>query len=297
MEKYWIPKERDSLEYEVRIAKFLIYAEENYKNPKKIPFPCCKCVNFKKFPVKVIRGHMYENSFSLGYIDWIWHRSKAGRSSVGSTLPPHEEEQNADAFKVALEPASEAMDAGASQAVVVWEATFRNPGGNSGGDDYDKDSHDFKRFVTDAQQPLFEGSDCTKLDLVLKLYNWKARFGVSDSAFSDLLSTVDSFLPQDNALSHNAYEAKKTLSNLGLDYTKFHVCSNECVLYMSVNETASECPKCKLSHWKMFKSSAIAELLTWNSNQRIRDRQMGHPADSPSSRNIDYRWPAFESEP
>nr|XP_017229022.1 PREDICTED: uncharacterized protein LOC108204204 [Daucus carota subsp. sativus] len=160
---------------------------------------------------------------------------------------------------------------------------------------------------------------------MLKLQNWKARYGVSDSAFNDLLSTVGSFLPQDNTLPVNSYEAKKTLSNLGLEYTKFHACPNECVLYRGVYETASECPKCKLSRWKvgkdgrerykvpakvmwyfpviprfkrMFKSSSTAELLTWHStNQRIQDGQMRHPADSPSWRNIDYRWPAFGSEP
>ena len=49
---------------------------------------------------------------------------------------------------------------------------------------------------------------------------------------------------------------------------------------------------------RMFKSSSTAELLTWHStNQRIQDGQMRHPADSPSWRNIDYRWPAFGSEP
>ncbi|XP_017248523.2 uncharacterized protein LOC108219537 [Daucus carota subsp. sativus] len=160
---------------------------------------------------------------------------------------------------------------------------------------------------------------------MLKLQNWKARYGVSDSAFNDLLSTVGSFLPQDNTLPVNSYEAKKTLSNLGLEYTKFHACPNECVLYRGVYETTLECPKCKLSRWKvgkdgrerykvlakvmwyfpviprfkrMFKSSSTAELLTWHStNQRIQDGQMRHPADSPSWRNIDYRWPAFGSEP
>ncbi|KAL8145506.1 hypothetical protein AgCh_003604 [Apium graveolens] len=171
----------------------------------------------------------------------IWHRSKTSRSSVGSTLPPHEEEHNAYAFKSTFEApsevasASEAADPGGSQATVVCEAAYRNPGGKSGGDDYDKESHDFKR---------------------------------------------------------------------------------------GVNETASECPKCKLSRWKVdkdgrekckiqekvmwyfsiilrlngcLKSSLTTELLTWQSNQRIHDGQMHHLADSPSWRNIDYRWPDFGS--
>ena len=86
MDKDWISKERDSLEYEIGVEKFLIYAEENCEDPKKIPCPCSHCVNFKKHAVKIIRGHLYENGFSLGYLDWIWHGAKTGpRSSVGST--------------------------------------------------------------------------------------------------------------------------------------------------------------------------------------------------------------------
>nr|XP_017233077.1 PREDICTED: uncharacterized protein LOC108207129 [Daucus carota subsp. sativus] len=159
---------------------------------------------------------------------------------------------------------------------------------------------------------------------MLKLHNWRARFGISDNAFTDLLSSVGSLLPEDHVLPVNAYEAKKTLSNLGLEYIKFHACPNECVLYRGVNESASECPKCSLSRWKlgkdgkarvnipakvmwyfpiiprfkrMFKSASTAKLLTWHSDKRIQDGQMRHPADSPSWRNVDYRWPTFGNEP
>ena len=117
---------------------------------------------------------------------------------------------------------------------------------------------------------------------------------------------------------------KKTLSNLGLEYSKFHACPNECILYRGVNENASKCPKCTSSRWKlgkdgqprvnipakvlwyftivprfkrMFKSASTAQLLTWYSNRRIEDGQMRHPADSPSWRSVDYRWPDFGNEP
>ncbi|KAL8135328.1 hypothetical protein AgCh_010117 [Apium graveolens] len=87
--------------------------------------------------------------------------------------------------------------------------------------DYDEEVHEFKRFVADAEQPLFEGSDYTKLESMLKLHNWKSKFGISDAAFTELLSSVSSFLPTGHVLSVNAYEAKKNLSDLGLDYIKF----------------------------------------------------------------------------
>ncbi|XP_074356181.1 uncharacterized protein LOC141695871 [Apium graveolens] len=299
MDKSWIFKDRDSLEYEIGVESFLIFAEENSKDPKNITYPCGRCGNFRKYNVKVIRGHLYEKGFSLGYTDWIWHgetSSKSVRSSAGSTFLP--KEQNAQ-----------------SETIDVCEAAYNSN---------DHDSYDFNRFVADAEQPLYKGSECTKLESMLKIHNWKSRFGISDSAFTDLFTSVGSFLPQDHVLPVNAYEAKKTLSDLGLEYIKFHACPNNCILYRGINLNASECPKCRLSRWKvakdgklrvnslakvmwyfpiipsfkrMYKSPNTAEQLIWHSKQRSNDGQMRHPADSPSWRNIDYRWPSFASDP
>ncbi|XP_074374481.1 uncharacterized protein LOC141714884 [Apium graveolens] len=210
----------------------------------------------------------------------------------------------------------------ASQVGDIGEAAYNNRGNL--GDDCDKDSEEFKRFLADAEQPLFECSDSSKLDSMLKLHNWKARFGISESAFTYLLSSVGSLLPKDHVLPSNAYTAKKTLSDLGLEYIKIHACLNECILYRGVNSDFVECPKCHISRWKlgkdgkvrvnvpakvmwyfpiiprfkwMFKLNSTVELLTWHANQRIQEGQMRHPADSPSWRNVDYKWPEFGNEP
>ncbi|XP_074324039.1 uncharacterized protein LOC141660961 [Apium graveolens] len=274
MDKSWISKDRDSLEFEIGVEEFLIFAEKNCKDPKRIPCPCGRCVNFKKFSTKIIRGHIYDHGFSLGYADWIWHEEKSTRitrSSIGSTRPASD--QPIEHFV-------------ASETVEVCEAAF-----NSG--NYDKDSYNFQRFVVDAEQPLFEGSECTKLESMLKLHNWKARFCISDTAFTELLSSVGSILPKDNVLPPNAYEAKKTLSDLGLVYIKIHSCPNDCILYRDVHSDASQCPHCKLSRWKVRKNGQLRVNVP---AKRINDDKMRHPTDSPSWRNIDYRWPAFGSE-
>ena len=233
MDKSWIREDRDSLQYEIGVENFLIFAEGNAKNPKKIPCPCGRCVNFKKLPVKTIRGHLYEHGFSLGYVEWIWHgeeSSKGSKSSVG-TSPALKQTHTLETNE-------------------IYETAY-----NDG--DYDNESFEFKRFVADAEQPLFEGSDFTKLESMLKLHNWKARFGISDSAFTDLLGSVGSILPKDHVLPSNSYEAKKTLSNLGLEYKKFHACPNDCVLYRGAYSEATECPNCHLSRWKIAKDGRV----------------------------------------
>ena len=90
MDKSWIKADRDSLQYEIGVENFLIFAEDNAKNPKKIRCPCARCVNFKKFPVDIIRGHLYDSGFSLGYFEWIWHGEEVCNSTklaVGSSSP------------------------------------------------------------------------------------------------------------------------------------------------------------------------------------------------------------------
>ncbi|XP_074350007.1 uncharacterized protein LOC141689566 [Apium graveolens] len=294
--------DRDALQYEIGVENFFIFAEENAKNPKKIPYPYARCINFKKFTVKIIRDHLYESGFSLGYLDWIWHRegvASSTKSSVGSTCPAKKPT-----------PPSETYN--------VCQATYNDD------EDWDNESDDFKRYVVDAEQPLFEGNECTKLESVLKLHNWKASFRVSDKAFTDLLESAGSFLPKDHVLSGSMYEAKKTLTDLGLEYVKIHACPNDCVLYRGpAAESLSECPKCHLSRWKigkdgkvrvnvpakvmwyfpiiprfkrLFKSAATAKLMSWHAENRSKDGKMRHPSDSPTWRNIDCRWPEFGSE-
>ncbi|XP_074336070.1 uncharacterized protein LOC141673238 [Apium graveolens] len=226
----------------------------------------------------------------------VWEKCVETRSSAGSTYPPPPVPDNF----------------AGTQIKKVCDAAY-------GTGDYDEEAHEFKRFVADAEQPLFEGSDCTKLESMLKLHNWKLRFGISDAAFTELLSSVGSFLPTGHVLPVNAYEAKKNLSDLGLDYIKFH----DCILYKGIYSESSKCPKCNLSRWKLgkdgrvrtnipakvvwyfsiiprfkrlYKSASTAEMMTWHSDHRIQDGLMRHPADSPSWRNVDHRWPSFGSE-
>ncbi|XP_074377319.1 uncharacterized protein LOC141718839 [Apium graveolens] len=288
MDKSWIKADKDSLQYEIGIENFLIFAEENAKNPKKISCPCARCVNFKKFTIKIIRGHLYESGVA-----------SSTKSSVGSTCPAKKPTPSLETYN-------------------VCQATYNDD------EDWDNESDDFKRYVADVEQPLFEGSECTKLESVLKLHNWKARFGVSDKAFTDLLESVGSFLPKEHVLPGSMYEAKKTLTDLGLEYVKIHAFLNDCVLYMGpAAESLFECTKCHLSRWKigkdgkvrvnvpakvmwyfsiiprfkrLFKSAATAKLMSWHAENRSKDGKMRHPSDYPAWRNVDGRWPEFRSK-
>ncbi|KAL6276912.1 hypothetical protein ACE6H2_020513 [Prunus campanulata] len=120
------------------------------------------------------------------------------------------------------------------------------------------------------------------------------------------------------------YEAKKTLSALGMSYEKIHACSNDCILYRKEYENATNCPTCGISRWKetkdgflkegvaakvvwyfppiprfkrMFQSHKTAKSLTWHAARKSVDGYMSHPADSPSWKLVDEKWPDFGNEP
>ncbi|KAL6279600.1 hypothetical protein ACE6H2_016481 [Prunus campanulata] len=132
------------------------------------------------------------------------------------------------------------------------------------------------------------------------------------------------FLPEGNTLPSSMYEAKKTLSALGMSYEKIHACSNDCILYRKEYENATNCPTCGISRWKetkdgflkegvaakvvwyfppiprfkrMFQSHKTAKSLTWHAARKSVDGYMSHPADSLSWKLVDEKWPDFGNEP
>ncbi|XP_073129612.1 uncharacterized protein [Henckelia pumila] len=192
-------------------------------------------------------------------------------------------------------------------------------------ENYTENPKAFVKFLEDAEKPLCNGCKrYTKLSALVKLYNTKARHGMSDALFSDLLTDFGDMLPDNHNLQSSTYDAKKTLSCLSLSHEKIHACSNDCILYRKQYKDCVSCPKCGLSRWKltkkniekkgvpakviwyfppiprfkrMYKSLETSKNLTWHKETTRVAGQLRHPSDSPSWRLVDHMWPNFESEP
>ncbi|KAA0043012.1 transposase [Cucumis melo var. makuwa] len=193
-------------------------------------------------------------------------------------------------------------------------------------DEFSEVPNTFDNMFDDAKKPLFPGCKrFTKLSALVRLYNLKVRFGWSNASFSKLLATISELLPENNKMLISMYEAKKTLTALGLSYQKIDACPNDCCLYRKDLADISRCPKCNISRWKtsknsneeikgiaakqlwyfpivprflrMFKNSEYVKHLCWHANDRKVDGVLRHPADTPSWRLVDHLWPDFGSEP
>ena len=75
--------------------------------------------------------------------------------------------------------------------------------------------------MKDAEKPIYPGCNkFTKLSVLLRLYNIKAKHGLSDTSITDTLSFMVELLPENNEMPLSFYEAKKTLRVLGMQYEK-----------------------------------------------------------------------------
>ncbi|CAL2259726.1 unnamed protein product [Prunus armeniaca] len=117
---------------------------------------------------------------------------------------------------------------------------------------FTENPEEFKKFVEEAEKPLYRGCyKHTKLSGLVKLYNLKARHGMTNNCFADILIEVGDLLPIGQELPLSMYKAKKTLNALELKYEKIHACSNDCILYSKKYHDLTSCPKCGLSRWKV----------------------------------------------
>nr|XP_017227781.1 PREDICTED: uncharacterized protein LOC108203380 [Daucus carota subsp. sativus] len=181
-------------------------------------------------------------------------------------------------------------------------------------------------FFESEHQPLYPGCEgYTKMKALVKLYNLKAQFEMSDTCFSEILLALQTMLPEGNTLPSSFGEAKKTLCSLGMEYEKIHACPNDCLLYRGErDEDETRCRICQASRWKLnknggelegvpakvlwyfpliprlrnlFKSAQTAKDLTWHHTERVKDDKIRHPADSKTWKDVDQKWPEFASDP
>ncbi|KAJ4718934.1 Transposon protein, putative, CACTA, En/Spm sub-class [Melia azedarach] len=303
MNKSWISCDRRSMEYDDGVTKFIEFAVKLSENSALLRCPCSKCRNLSFLSPNDVKYHLFRYGFDKTYKIWIWH----GEKNPSQTSEPVDDH---------IDTWSTSHDFGEN--IEMIHDAYKN---------YEGDPKGFKKLLEDAEKPLYPGcTKYTKMTALVRLYNLKGKYGWSDTSFGELLKLLADMLPNDNEIPTSMYEAKKTLSSLGLEYVKIHACPNDCILYRKEYESLSNCPSCGISRWKtksgfkncvrkgvpakvlwyfppiprfkrMFQSAQISKDLTWHVHERVNDGKLRHPADSPSWRLIDDKWPTFGSDP
>lgn len=298
-------KDRLSYEYIHGVADFLLFANPTKNEETCMRCPCEYCVNLCEFSQKEVRNHLFYHGIDKQYRRWVFHGEEI-LSAAPSNVDRNVHFNNGMETPDDVASTKHLLQAGLKQ--------------------YTGDPKEFEKLLNDAEKPLYEGcSKYTKLSMVVKLYNLKAKGGWSDKSFSELLRLFRDGLPEDNLLPSSMGNVKKMLSVYGMKYEKIHACPNDCILYRGdANKDRTTCPTCGVSRFKenkymtetckgvpakvmwyfppiprfrkMFQSEKTAKDLTWHANEREVDDKLRHPADSPAWKSIDAMWPEFGAD-
>lgn len=297
-DRNWMIDNRLSTTYLNGVEEFLAFAKTHMEDDV-IRCPCIRCGNHKSFSIKMVRTHLIANGIMTLYKTWYCHGEAISSSSFNRKHQHVEEE-----------------DVGDNMCDMI----------NDLEDHFVHKPDLFESMMNDAETPLFNGCKTfTKLSFLVKLFHLKASGGWTNSSFTGLLETLVKAFPKGNKVPSSMYEAKKTLSTLGMKYEKIHSCVNDCILYRKQYEELDECPVCKESRWKkgkkpsngvkgvpvkvlwyippiprfrrLFSSAEHAKNMVWHYEKRVNDGMFRHPADAAQWKSFDAEYPEFSAEP
>ncbi|XP_066160022.1 uncharacterized protein, partial [Oryza sativa Japonica Group] len=319
--------DRRSKEFIDGVHYFLRVAEAN-RQRGFICCPCNKCKNQKEYSAsRTIHFHLFESGFMPSYNCWTSH----GEQGVEMEEDEVEDDNIPDfAQYVGFEGNRTGEEEIAADGNDVADDLGQMLQDAREDCESEKEAHKLDKMLEDHRTSLYPGCEQghKKLDTTLELLQWKAKNGVSDKAFGDLLKLFKNILPGGNKLPETTYEAKKIVCPLGLEVHKIHACPNDCILYRGEEyENLEACPVCKALRYKirrddpgevdgqltkkripakvmwyfpiiprlrrLFRNKGNARMLRWHAEERQQDGMLRHPADGSQWRNIDRKFKEF----
>jgi hypothetical protein len=179
---------------------------------------------------------------------------------------------------------------------------------------------------------LYPGcKEATKISFIVRLFQIKCMFGLSNSALEAILHLFSLVLPKVHCIPNTLDKVRKVVRDLGLDYQKIDACVNDCMLFQKSYANLSKCPTCGESRWKvtndeeasgsastkkhspckilryfpviprlqrLYMMESTSSLMRWHKRDGlVSDEKMCHPADSRAWNHVDNLYPEFASVP
>jgi len=233
--------ERPSDDYIAGVEGFLKFAYREKKPDVKIRCPCHNCVNRMLQKKDTVYDHLLCNGMLRGYTIWGCHGETA--SYIAATKDSESQLPNLNNnMRQVLQEAFGYADHGLNTNEPDVACSCKaGP---------DADTQAFFDLLTDADQPLWEGCELSKLTFLVLLFHVKSINKWSNKSLDDLLGILQLALPNGANIPKTFAEARKIIAKLGLRYEKIHVCPNNCQLYRKDKKDHDFCSKCGASRWK-----------------------------------------------
>nr|AAM74279.1 Putative transposable element [Oryza sativa Japonica Group] len=281
MDRQWMYADWRYKEFIDGVHYFLRVAEAN-RHKGFICCPCNKCKNQKEYSAsRTIHFHLFESGFMPSYNCWTSH----GEQGVEMEEDEVEDDNISDFTQYA---GFEGNQTGERKGMLM---DAKEDCGS------EKGAHKLDKMLEDHRTSLYPCCEQghKKLDTTLEFLQWKAKNGISDKAFGDLLKLVKNILPEGNKLPETTYEAKKIVCPLRLEVQKIHACPNDCILYRDEEyENVEACPVCKALRYRIRRDDP-GEVDGQLTKKRIpaKDGMLRHPTDGSQWRNIDRKFKDF----
>lgn len=112
-------------------------------------------------------------------------------------------------------------------------------------------------------------------------------------------------------------EARKILTNIGMDYKQYHACPKDCILYRGRYQSLKRCPICDTPRYRddlqgatisckvlrhflvipqlqhLFHCKSLAQLMDWHAHHTSTNGMMRIPSDSPAWKHINKELKAL----
>ncbi|XP_025703763.1 uncharacterized protein [Arachis hypogaea] len=335
MDKTWILKPRDSIEYRQGLNMFLDFAFANASSDNMIKCTCPQC-GFQFIQTREdAYDHLLMKSFPAGYTLWLRHGEKPVEESSSCTPIVENPTPEVNPYiQMVHEAFNFTMPTGSEETTTADHVEDNDIELPYLYDGLSRDAQDFADLLADGAEELYPGcSKYSKLSFLVKLYHIKCMCGVSDKAMLMILDLLRDAFEQAQFPS-TLYEAKKTIRKLGIEYKKVDACSNDCMLYRGEDENATKCKQCGTSRWKqktrkgsvtklkilvrkngkplpektlryfpliprlqrLFMCSKTSSDMLWHKEADNNDGYLRHPRDAEAWKDFDAKYPDFSND-
>ena len=204
--------------------------------------PCVKCRCMKILSPSKVRDHLYRVGFQPNY--WVW-------TNHGEVMPKVHSSFESDHTSQPME--YEDQFVAVNQMVYNAFRTFGNAldtnlnVSSEALNEEELPNEECQRFynmLIDANQPIYEGCDESKLSIAIKLLRGRSNWHIPQLGIDYFSQIIMNVCPVKNVIPENYYQAEKLVSKLGLKANKIDCCRDGCMLFYKEDNNLNKCKFC-----------------------------------------------------
>ncbi|CAM8892652.1 unnamed protein product [Rhodiola kirilowii] len=303
------------------IMDFVNFVKENKPTITTHKCPCRRCrLQHAKLQLDEIRTHLFTNGIMQEYTTWTYHGEESEASSSvyaqrrQFVMEKRRESTIGEGDSYYMNPTKEMLNDA---------FPFHDTHEDLENDDvFGKDTYEkYEKLLTEAQTPLYVGSDKTVLGTILTAMKVKVDNGWPDKSFNDHLKITRELLPSPNNYPGTYREVKRILKNMGMGYEIIHACEYGCVLFYKNLKNLEHCPECNTTRYllhmdgnskiprkvvryfplaprlqRLYMSPHIAKEMRWHGERKVKKGLIRHPADSEAWQEFDKFFSDFAQD-